>query len=370
MGKYYADNLKDGKKIYFLIRSVEDDAILPLQTKYLKHKMNERCSRNTVKRIAYALSYYMNFLAENDLSLEMVIDMSFATQQKHFIDYLYWLKAGNHCDRKKSPSNNTCNSYLQMAFGFFEFLYLEYDSFKDLKVLEDKDISYRSSVGIRFKKTIKSFKGFLPGEEHRGKTIERDKIDTLLLSTDNLRNQLLLVLLAETGFRIGEILGVHYTKDIDFENRTITVMYREDNENNSLAKNAEYRHSKISESAFELLELYIAENAELLQKTEYLFVTLSGDTVGQPLTVNAVYSMLGNLEAKTGIKVTPHMLRHYFANERRKAGWDITLISSALGHRHIQTTENYLDITNDELEVATDQYYAKTKELLPISKVI
>lgn len=51
MGKYYADSLKDKKKTYFLIRSVDDDAILPLPTKYLKHKMNERCSRNTLKKI-------------------------------------------------------------------------------------------------------------------------------------------------------------------------------------------------------------------------------------------------------------------------------------------------------------------------------
>ena len=126
MGKYYADSLKDKKKTYFLIRSVDDDAILPLPTKYLKHKMNERCSRNTLKKLAHGLSYYINFLEEQKLSIEKVLDLSFSSQQKHFMDYLYWVKAGNHCERKKSPSNNTCNCYLQIAFGYYEFLYIEY----------------------------------------------------------------------------------------------------------------------------------------------------------------------------------------------------------------------------------------------------
>ncbi len=62
------------------------------------------------------------------------------------------------------------------------------------------------------------------------------------------------------------------------------------------------------------------------------------------MNVEAVYSMLKRMDKKTGIKITPHMLRHYFGNERRKAGWSLELIQLAYGHRHIQTTINYLDI--------------------------
>ena len=34
------------------------------------------------------------------------------------------------------------------------------------------------------------------------------------------QDQLLIMLLAETGYRIGEILGVNYTRDIDYERHT------------------------------------------------------------------------------------------------------------------------------------------------------
>ena len=50
----------------------------------------------------------------------------------------------------------------------------------------------------------------------------------------------MLLLLAETGFRIGEILGVDYTKDIDYEKQVLKVYFRDDNDNEARAKNAEY----------------------------------------------------------------------------------------------------------------------------------
>ena len=69
--------------------------------------------------------------------------------------------------------------------------------------------------------------------------------------------------------------------------------------------------------------------------------------------------MLKRMDKKTGIKITPHMLRHYFGNERRKAGWSLELIQLAYGHRHIQTTINYLDIVDDELLDASQEFYEK-----------
>ena len=69
--------------------------------------------------------------------------------------------------------------------------------------------------------------------------------------------------------------------------------------------------------------------------------------------------MLRRLEEKTGIKASPHMLRHYFANARRKDGWKLELISQALGHRNIETTMKYLNITDEELIEVSDAFYSK-----------
>ena len=370
MGQYYVDSVKDGKKIYYIIRSSDDSAIIIEPTKYLKHKLNQRRSPNTVRRLAYGISYYMNYIEEIGMTMQGVMEMKYAEQHEHFINFLNWLQHGNHCDRTKIANNNTCNSYLQTVFGYYLFLLLEYDQMGDIKVLERKDVSYSSSVGVRFRRSVQAFQGYLPKQESVGKTIEKDKIITLLEKSTSLRTQLMILLLAETGFRIGELLGIKYAEDIDYDKKTIRVEFREDNANDARAKNAEYRRARVSDETFDLLLLYIAENKELLSKSQYLFITLQGKTKGQPLTENAVYSALGVLERATGIKTTPHQLRHYFANERRRAGWEIDKISAALGHKHIFTTEKYLHITDDEMADAMDDYFDKNGGLYDIDKLL
>ena len=145
---------------------------------------------------------------------------------------------------------------------------------------------------------------------------------------------MLILLTSELGFRIGEILGIDYTKDIDYENHEIRVDFRDDNENDARAKNAEERRGRVSDDTFEFLLYYIGEYWDILQKQEYLFINIKGDTIGKPLRVDSVYDMFERMEKKTGIKITPHMLRRYYANTRWEADWPLEMISQALGHKH------------------------------------
>ncbi len=92
-----------------------------------------------------------------------------------------------------------------------------------------------------------------------------------------------MLILAETGYRIGEILGIDYSKDIDYRNHIIRVYFREDNENGARAKNAEYRSAKMSNDTFEFLFDYTGEYWNILQHQDYLFVNIVGDGIGKPL---------------------------------------------------------------------------------------
>ena len=166
------------------------------------------------------------------------------------------------------------------------------------------------------------------------------------------------------------MLGVYYTKDINYQKHSVRVSFREGNENDARAKNAEYREAVISPETFRILMLYLSENRELLKKTEHLFINLSGPNAGKPLNANAVYAMMGRLEEKTKIKVTPHMLRHYYANERRNSGWDLLLISQALGHRHLETTKRYLDQESDRLAETAEKYFEKHGSLYMAEKLL
>jgi len=357
-------------KTAYYIQRCSDFGILRLPTKYLKHKILENRSPNTGRRIAYGLCYYMAYLQETGNKATEVLMMSYFDQNAHFTGFLNWIVEGRHNDRTALPNNNTANQYLQSVFGFYEFLLIDGDTKGDIKVLEERGIGYSGTAGVRFCRNIKSFKGYLPKEEHVGRITDKDSLEKLLEASDSLRNKLIIILIAETGFRINELLGVRYTKDIDYEKKTIKVKFREDNKNEARAKNAEEREARISNETFEILNYYLSEYRHLLNKTKYLFVVTQGRTKGEPLTANAVYSALGVLERRTGIKVTPHMIRHYFANERRKANWDIALIQKSLGHKHRSTTEKYLHVEDDEMIDAQEEFLANNKGLYDIGKLI
>lgn len=163
---------------------------------------------------------------------------------------------------------------------------------------------------------------------------EQSEILTILQACTNCRDQLLLLLIAETGFR-------------------------NDNENDARAKNAEFRRSRISDDTFEFLMHYLAEYRELLQRQGSLFINITGDTAGQPMKVGSVYDMLDRMEKKTGIKITPHMLRRYFSVIRWNDDWPLELISQALGHKHLDTTVKYLGVMDDRLMNASKAFYEK-----------
>lgn len=370
MSRYLVESqLNKGKEIFWIVNA--DTLILePLPSKYLKHKSNEHLSPNTVKTIAYAISYYLMYLDEENLTVSEMFDMPYSVQFEHFSDYLEWLKSGRHCDRAQLPNNNTCNTYLAIVFRYLQFLQLDQSGDGELKVLTEKEASYVNDVGVRFKRMVMHFNGYLPANEHRAREIAGDNLTKLLDACACLRDKILLMLLAETGMRIGELLGVNYVRDIDYEKRVVRVELREDNENRARAKNAEYRDTYFSEKTLEMLQSYLSENAELFAKTEYLFINLHGKTAGKAMSVNGVYSVLRLLEKNTGIKATPHMLRHYYANERRKAGWTMLEISTSLGHRSIRTTEEYLSVSDEEIEAAAAKYYEENEALYDIRKLL
>ena len=177
-------------------------------------------------------------------------------------------------------------------------------------------------------------------------------------------------MIAETGFRIGEILGVDYTRDIDYPRKTISVYFRDDNDNNARAKNAEYRKARVSDDTFDFLLGYMSEYRKLLQHQTLLFINIAGETAGKPMMVESVYDMLKRMEKKTGYKLTPHMLRRYFAVSRWNADWTLELISQALGHKHLDTTVKYLGILDDKLMEASREFYERHSDLYGIDKLL
>ena len=345
--------------------------IVLLPSKYLKHKADANRSPNTVRRLALSICYYLNYLDQTGTELLQVAKKSFEEQSSHFGQFLYWLVEGRHItdNRTAKTGNGTCNAYLKDVFGFF--LYLADNGYTEpLRVLAYNQITVSNAVGVKRTIRSKSFKGYLKEKDRNVRAAQEPEIIDILRACTNLRDQLLLLLLAETGFRIGEILGVDYTKDIDYEKQVLKVYFRDDNDNEARAKNAEYRSAKISRETFEFLLHYLAEYRRLLQRQSLLFINIRGETAGKPMRVESVYDMLDRMEEKTGIKLTPHMLRRYYAVSRRDAGWALELIQLALGHKHLDTTVKYLGILDNQLMTASREFYEKHSDLYGIKDLL
>ncbi|MCR5728498.1 MAG: tyrosine-type recombinase/integrase [Lachnospiraceae bacterium] len=370
MKKYIFENCIFNGKSEFWIVDKETLILDPLTSKYLKHRTAQKRSPNTIRSIGIHIAAYKNFLEEIEVSESEVFGMSYSKQTEHFCRFRDWVKSGRHSDSMHLPSNNTVNKYLQDVFQYWAFLVMDLDLESDLKIFKDKEASYINQAGVRIKRIVKGFEGYLPKDDHNSRELEQENLNILLDSCSCLRDRLILCIASDTGLRIGEFIGINYVEDIDYEERNIRVLLREDNENHARAKYNEYRHVKFSENTLELLQSYISENRILLSKTKYLFINLHGKTRGQPMTANAVYSILRTLKKRTGIDSTPHMLRHLFANSRRKAGWDMILIQNALGHKSLDTTSSYLHVSEEELEKAECEFYDKNKGLYDVRKLL
>lgn len=188
-------------------------------------------------------------------------------------------------------------------------------------------------------------------------TLSKDEVVQLLNACTNVRDKLQIALMAETGMRAGELLGIHYDEDINLDDKTIQIRFRERNQNDARAKNRENRTVLMSDSVYKLLLEYMATYADSLKKHKYLFINLQGNKEGDVEFMSSLQATFRRLEEKTGIYARPHMLRHYFAQSRLDAGWKLPMIANALGHKDTRTTELYLRIPENERLVASKEYF-------------
>ena len=82
---------ENGRK-NFIIQRKEDLSFVYLPSKYLKHLSIVRESPNTVKKVAYSITYYLTYLADRKMKLKEVFELSYGNQTEHFRGFLLWIK--------------------------------------------------------------------------------------------------------------------------------------------------------------------------------------------------------------------------------------------------------------------------------------
>ena len=77
MRRYAVETIVDENVKYYFIRDCETLEIVLLPSKYLKHKTKSNRSPNTVKRSAFSICYYLEYLEELSLDIPQVCGLDF-----------------------------------------------------------------------------------------------------------------------------------------------------------------------------------------------------------------------------------------------------------------------------------------------------
>jgi len=160
----------------------------------------------------------------------------------------------------------------------------------------------------------------------------------------NLRDKAILATLYGTGLRVTELITLK-TKDIKLSESQFSV----------IGKGSKLRSVFLTQDAKEKLKKYILSRWD---DSEYLFISLSWNSYGLPLSRNSVEWLVKKYAELVWIqeKVTPHTLRHSFATSLLRRGADIRSVQALLGHSSIQTTQIYTHVD--------DKYLQKVHDLL------
>jgi integrase/recombinase XerD len=309
-------------------------------------------SPNTVRAYAHDLKLYFSFLEARTVGWEC------ATVEL-IGEFTAWLRApaenvvvlANGTARRE---RGTVNRALSAVIGFYEYH-------------ERRGVRFASSTIDRSRSGRGAYKPFLDGIARsvpRGRvgrlgetrsvprTLSVAQVKAVIDAQERLRDRFLFALLALTGMRVGQALGLRHSDFVGHERR-IEIVLRADNANGARAK---------SEGSIPITTELVRCYADYMHEEygeldcDYVFVNLWAGRLGHPMTADSVADLVRRTRAKIGFHFTPHMLRHTFVTLAVRGKVPLEVVSRLVTHRSIETTSStYLHATVEDLREALQQ---------------
>ncbi len=171
-----------------------------------------------------------------------------------------------------------------------------------------------------------------PVREHRLlETLTREEITRMEDAADSQRDKLIIRLLAETGIRLGELLGLR-SSDLTEQGRERYIKVK--------GKGSRERLVPLAPALFQRLRAYALRGRPASTRGERIFVTnRRSPKTGEyePLAPRSVQNMIHFCAQSAGIErsVHPHLFRHSYATWALRKGMNPLQLQRILGHRDL-----------------------------------
>jgi site-specific recombinase XerD len=224
--------------------------------------------------------------------------------------------------QNRGLSSHTINTYLRSLRTFWSWLVSE-------EIITDNPFK-KVKIPRASKKIMATF------SEHDIKLL-LGAIDTQ--SAEGYRDYVVILTLLDTGLRVSE-LGSLLIEDVKIEEGTLKV----------LGKGNRERVVPIGSRVQKGLWCYISRyrRKPVPPVPGYLFLTRQGSRMTKN-RIEAIVSRYGKKAGLSGVRCSPHTLRHTAAVSFLRNGGDVFSLQRMLGHRSLEMTRRYLELSDSDL---------------------
>ena len=351
---------------------VYDDYGLPFEdiNCFLRYQEKRDYSPNTVKASAHDLICFFKYLNSIGKAWHDVV-------KTDLTDFIHFLRFDVRDDSLSAlPSSGltrsevTIGRIVSSVSSFYKYNFYSTGMLLESDLNGSSSGGYKSFLSFASKSSPHSIKR-MPIQllkrsktNKRPKTVSDENLKKMIDLCTNRRDRLLILLLQETGMRIGQALQLKH-EDIESWDSRLKVVYRLDNPNEVYAKSRTEYHIDLSSEWIRLYTDYLVDDCENFD-SEFVFIGLYSNNsshIGAPLTYGTVKELFRKLSREVGTHITPHMLRHTHATSLLRSGVPIELVSKRLGHQSIETTNSiYEHLTASDLRKAIEQAKANNEK--------
>jgi site-specific recombinase XerD len=174
----------------------------------------------------------------------------------------------------------------------------------------------------------------LPPRRHAQRLPEilsAQELQSLFAAANNPKHRMMLRVAYDTGLRLNEVVHLKVA-DLDSQRMTIRVEQGKRNKD---------RYARLSPRLLQELRAYW----KIKRPPIWLF---PGHDLQKPLTKGSLKEVYRYAKRKAGIRKQGgvHTLRHCFATHLLEAGEDLRTLQILMGHKNIQSTSRYLQLTS------------------------